>query len=150
MKRFLAYSLVMITLLAGVVSSSLFKNESGRLVPVSSSQQQKAPGQQQTFFSASDLYLSVGVNTEQIRLSNSLQNFSYRVLPSQSNAFSIHHSTQITRQDFFTGTTVSLLNSANKQMDGYYLYHLRKLLIWSLFLNPSERYIVATFFHLTH
>jgi len=75
------------------------------------------------------MFLSVGVNNEQIRLTNSLQNFSYRVLPSLQNPFRIQHSTQITKQIYFTGTTAYLLNSANKQLDGYYLYHLRKLLI---------------------
>jgi len=129
MKRFLAYSIILITLLAGVVSSSAFKNISGLPVNQPVGHQQSRPTQHQSFFTASDMFLSVGVNNEQIRLTNSLQNFSYRVLPSLQNPFRIQHSTQITKQIYFTGTTAYLLNSANKQLDGYYLYHLRKLLI---------------------
>jgi len=100
-------------------------------MPVSQSamHQQSIPNQQQSYFSSSDLFQAVGVNNEQIRLSNSLQNFSHRVLPSLLNAFRIQHSMQLTQQKFCTGTTAFLLNSANKQLDGYYLYHLRKLLI---------------------
>jgi len=129
MKRFLAYYLILITLLAGVVSSPAFKNKSCLPVTLSVEHQQSRPTEHQSFFTASDMFLSVGVNNEQIRLTNSLQNFSYRVLPSLQNPFRIQHSTQITKQIYFTGTTAYLLNSANKQLDGYYLYHLRKLLI---------------------
>ncbi|MDD4968909.1 MAG: hypothetical protein PHT07_05730 [Paludibacter sp.] len=129
MKRFLAYSLILITLLAGVVSSTAFKSKPCLPVSQSTGHQQTIPNQHQSYFSSSDLFLAVGVNNEQIRLSNSLQNFSHRVLPSLLNAFRIQHSIQLTQQRFSTGTTVFLLNSANKQLDGYYLYHLRKLLI---------------------
>jgi len=129
MKRFLAYYLILITLLAGAVSSSTFKTKAYSPVTPSKEQQQSIPNPHQSFFSASDLFLSLGVNSEQIRLSNSLQNFSYRVLPSLLNAFRIQHSIQITQQKFSTGTAAYVLNSANKQLDGYYLYQLRKLLI---------------------
>jgi hypothetical protein len=129
MKRFLAYSLILITLLAGVVSSSTFKSKTCQPLTLSSGHDQSNQNTHQSFFSASDLFLSVGVNNEQIRLSNSLQNFSYRVLPSLLNAFRIQHSIKITQQEFATGTAVYELNSSNKQLNGYYLFHLRKLLI---------------------
>jgi len=129
MKRFLAYYLILITLFTGIVSSSLF--ESRASIPESQyrGQNQSNPNPKQSFFSATDLFLPVGVNNEQIRLSNSLQNFSHRVLPSLLNSFRIQHSIQITQQKYCTGTTAYQLNSANKQLNGYYLYHLRKLLI---------------------
>lgn len=129
MKRFLAYSFVVIALFFGVISTSAFRNVSFATVTAASDHKQSFPNHHQSFFSTADLFLSAGVNNEQIRLSNSLQNCSYRVLPSLLNTFRINHSIQLSLQKFFTGTTAFLLNSANKQLDGYYLYHLRKLLI---------------------
>jgi len=127
MKRFLAYSFVAVALFFGVVSTSAFRNVSS--VTAASDHKQSFPNHHQSFFSAADLFLSAGVNNEQIRLSNSVQNCSSRVLPSLLNVFRINHSIQLSLQKFVTGTTAFLLNSANKQLDGYYLYHLRKLLI---------------------
>ena len=129
MKRFLAYYFVVIALFIGVVSSTALRNIASSTVTASSDQKQSFPNHHQSFFSAADLFLSAGVNNEQIRLSNSVQNCSYRVLPSLLNAFRINHSIQLSLQKFFTGTTAFLLNSSYKQLDGYYLYHLRKLLI---------------------
>ena len=129
MKRFLAYYLVAVTLLTGVTSMfaprSLFFHTPTDL----SVHHQPSSNTRPSFVTTIDLFLSAGVNNEQIRLSNSGQNFSYRLLPSQLHAFRMFHSAQVVRQKFFMGTTASLLNSSRKQLDGYYLYHLRKLLI---------------------
>jgi len=119
-----------VTLFIGVASGSMPKSEILRsYAKTTSHQQQQLPKDHQSFFSASDLMLSAGMNNEQIKLTHSGQNVSYRNFPSSLNAFRIHHSTQIGNQKFFTRSTLFLRNSANKQLNGYYLYHLRKLLI---------------------
>jgi len=129
MKRILAYFFVAVMLLVAVASTSVFRSE--RIIPVtnSTSNQQSPQGQHPSFFAAGDLCLSTGINNEQIRLSNSIQNISYRIYPSLLNAFRTNHSTQLADQKISTGTIVFLLSSAKKQLNGYYLYHLRKLLI---------------------
>ena len=129
MKRFLAYYFVVIALFIGVVSTTAFRNISTATVTAVANHKQSFPNPHQSFFSAADLFLSAGMNNEQIRLTNSIQNCSFRVLPSLFNTFRINHSIQLSLQKFFTGTTAFLLNSSYKQLDGYYLYHLRKLLI---------------------
>ena len=129
MKRFAAYCLIVVTLFIGVASTSMVSNTSFSHVANSPAHEQSSSNDHQSFFTANELPFSVGMNTEQIRLSHSIQNFSHRVLPSLLNAFRIQHSSKIDLQKYFTIHSVFLLNSANKQMDGYYLYHLRKLLI---------------------
>ncbi len=131
MKRLVAYTLVVIALFVGVISTS---TSTPIIEPAKSANQislHQAPvfNHHQSFFSAFDVFQAVGVNSEQIHLANSFQNFSYRVFPSLLNSFRILHTAQITQQKFFSGTTSYLLNSSNKQLDGYYLYHLCKLLI---------------------
>ncbi len=129
MKRFFTYCLLAVTLFVGVTATSVFRNE--HIVPNTglTGHQRSLPDQRQSSFTANDLFLSVGMGNEQIRLTHSLQNLSFRVLPSLSNASRIIHSTQLVHQKFFTGYTIFLLKSAFKQLDGYYLYYLRKLLI---------------------
>jgi hypothetical protein len=129
MKRFLAYYFVVIALFAGVVSTTAFRNISTATVSADTDHKQSFPNHQQSFFLSADLFLSSGVNSEQIRLTNSIQHCSTRVFSSLLNTFRINHSIQLSLQKYFTVQTSFLLNSANKQLDGYYLYHLRKLLI---------------------
>jgi len=129
MKRFLTYCFIAATLFIGVASGFMQGSNMPHSFAKIPSHQQKLPADQPSFYSASDLFLSAGMNNEQIRLTHSVQNISYRIFPSSLNAFRIQHSTQIGNQKFVTRSTLFLLNSANKQLDGYYLYHLRKLLI---------------------
>ena len=129
MKRFLTVCLVAVILLAGVAST--FRVQRGTVTPgsTSSSHQGSTPDQHASFFDASDLLLSTGMTNEQIRLTHSIPNLSYRIYPSLLNAFRIKHSEQLVQQKFFSGNVLFLLNYANKQSKGYYLYYLRKLLI---------------------
>jgi len=129
MKRFVTYCFIAVTLFIGVASGFMPGSDIHHSSAKTIAHQQKLPDDHQSFFSASDLLLSVGMNNEQIRLTHSVQNISCRIFSSSLNAFRIQHSTQIENQKFCTRTTLFLLNSANKQLDGYYLYHLRKLLI---------------------
>ena len=69
------------------------------------------------------------MRNEQSRLTNLFQSISFRLLPSFTNTFRIYYSTQVDLQQFVTGRTFFLLQSAFAQLNGYYLYHLRKLLI---------------------
>jgi len=129
MKRFVTYCLIAAILFIGVASGFMPGSDIHHSDTKTTAHQQKLPKDHQSFFSASDLMLSAGMNNEQIKLTHSGQNVSYRNFPSSLNAFRIHHSTQIGNQKFFTRSTLFLRNSANKQLNGYYLYHLRKLLI---------------------
>jgi len=129
MKRFMTFCFIAATLFIGVASGIMPGSDLLNSYPKLPSNQEKLPDDHQSFFSATDLLLSAGMNNEQIRLTHSVQNISCRIISSSMNAFRIHHSTQIENQKFFTRSILFLLNSANKQKDGYYLYHLRKLLI---------------------
>jgi phenylalanyl-tRNA synthetase beta subunit len=125
----MTYCFVVIALSYGVISVCMFKSEPVIPVTYSHENQQSSQEQHPSFFTSGSLFLSVGINNEQLRLSHSMQNVSYRIYPSLLNAFRTNHSTQLVDQKIFTGNAVFILNSAKKQMDGYYLYHLRKLLI---------------------
>jgi len=129
MKRFLTVCLVAVILLAGVAST--FRVQRGTVAPdtTSSSHQKTTSDQHPSFFDASDLLLSTGMTNEQIRLTHSIPNVSYRIYPSLLNGYRIQHSEQMVQQKFFSGNVLFLLNCANKQLKGYYLYYLRKLLI---------------------
>ena len=129
MKRFLTCCFIAVTLFYGVASGWMQGSDIQHSYAIAPSLQQTDPNNHPSFFSATDLLLSVGMNNEQIRLTHSLQNVSCRIFPSLLYAFRIQHSTQTGNQKFFIRSSVFLLNSANKRLDGYYLYHLRKLLI---------------------
>jgi len=129
MKRFLPLCLVAVILFAGVASTSMIRQGTVALVSSSTNHQKSIPDQHQSFFDASDLFLSTGMINEQIRLTHSIPNVSYRIYPSLLNAYRIQHSEQLVQQRFFSGNVLYLLNSANRQLKGYYLYYLRKLLI---------------------
>ena len=129
MKRLLAYGLLVVVLFIGVISMAMSTGEP--LVSLTNSHENTQPeqGQHQSYLAAGNLFIFAGMNNEQIRLTHSMQSISYRIWPSLLNAFRTNRSTQLVHQKFFTGIAVFNLSSANKQLDGYYLYHLRKLLI---------------------
>ena len=129
MKRFLTCCFLAVTLFNGVASGCMKGSDIQLSCAYTSSLQQTDPNNHPSFFSATDLLLSVGMNNEQIRLTHSFQNVSSRIFPSLLNAFRIQHSTQTGNQKFIIRSALFLLNSANKHLDGYFLYHLRKLLI---------------------
>ena len=128
-KRFLTYGLLLVVLFIGMNSISVPTNETFAPLTNSTENQQPEQGQHPSYFAAGNLFLFAGMNNEQIRLSHSMQSISYRIWPSSVNAFRTLHSTLLVYQKFFTGIAVFNQSSATKQLDGYYLYHLRKLLI---------------------
>jgi hypothetical protein len=129
MKRFLTHVLLAVILFAGITTP--FVSGYKTVLPVADSQESKQsfPYSHQSSFDSIDLLVSVGMRNEQIRLTNLFQQASFRLLPSQSNNFRINYSTQLSHQLFATFRLTFLRKSAFKQSDGYYLYHLRKLLI---------------------
>lgn len=129
MKRFLTYTLAAVILLIGSARITVSGNEIAFQKRGLTEQQLPSSGQHQSVFRSDDLLFSAGIGNEQIRLNQSLQNLSVRVLTSSVNIFRALHFTHLGNQKFFTTFTVFLLKSAFKQSDGYYLYHLRKLLI---------------------
>jgi hypothetical protein len=90
---------------------------------------QPSTNNKQAAFSSIDLFVSAGITTQQTRLTHLFQSVSFRLVPSFSNTFRISYFTQVARQQYATGTIFFLQQLAFKQTDGYYLYHLRKLLI---------------------
>ncbi len=113
----------------GVAFTFVSRNESIRLDANQIATNKPLADQHQSVFSATDLFLSVAAGNEQIRLSHSFQYVTSRLLPSLSNLFRINHSVQLMNSQYCIGYTGFLLKSAYKQLDGYYLYYLRKLLI---------------------
>jgi hypothetical protein len=131
MKRLITYCLLAVALLTGITTTTVCRSEAlNSKTGLSNHNQQSLPDQQQSSFTANDLFCSIGTGSEHSsRLTYSYQYLSFRTLSSLSDASRIHHSIQLTRQQFSAGITAFLLKSAFKQSDGYYLYHLRKLLI---------------------
>lgn len=129
MKRFLTYTLAAVILLIGSTRITVSGNEIIFQKTGLTEQQLPSSGHHESVFRSDDLLFSKGIGNEQIRLNHSLQNLSVRVLTSSVNAFRALHFTQLGNQKFFSTFTVFLLKSAFKQSNGYYLYHLRKLLI---------------------
>ena len=129
MKRFLAYCLLAVTLFIGVASTAMFGSESSRSEIKLAANHKVFPDQHQGSFSAINLFLSTGIGNQQTELLHSFQNTSFRLFNTSSNSFSISHSTRQGSRQFSAGCTCFLLKSAYKQLDGYYLYFLRKLLI---------------------
>lgn len=130
MKRLVTYCLLAVILLMGVTATSVCSTQKFLMTASSITLKQSLPDRHQSSFTAMDLPISVGATSnEQVRLSNPAQHISFRVLPAFSNMFRINRSVQIAQQQFLSGYTGFLLKSAFKQSDGYYLYHLRKLLI---------------------
>lgn len=129
MKQFLIYCLVAVSLFMGVNTTSVLRSE--RVLPQAggSTQKQTMPKQQHSYLSATYVLVSIGMANEQIQFANLFQCFSSRVSTSLTNAFRVSYLQQIAILRYFKFETVFSLTSAFKQLDGYYLYHLRKLLI---------------------
>lgn len=129
MRRFLSYCLVAVTLFIGVTYTfTSFRKGFETNVPVHN--QKASPiSQEQYTLSATDILLSVGVGNEQVRISNAFQQITNRVLSSSANTLRLIRSAQLIHLRISTRYTLFLLKSSFKQLDGYYLYHLRKLLI---------------------
>ncbi|HEY6914301.1 MAG TPA: hypothetical protein VI413_06465 [Paludibacter sp.] len=129
MKRLLAYCLVVVILLAGVITTSVSAPENVLSKSTSAAGKKNLPDHKQSSFNAADVFASVGMTNEQVRLTNSFQHVTSRIFSSTSNGHRIIYSEQIAQQQYASGYTGFLLKSAFKQLDGYYLYYLRKLLI---------------------
>jgi hypothetical protein len=128
MKRLMAYCLVAMTLLAGVITSTVHAPQTNLSETVSASKK-NFPDHKQSSFSATDVFASVGITNEQIRLTNSFQQVSIRLFSSNSHDGRIIYSEKIAHRQYVSGYVDFQLKSAFKQLDGYYLYYLRKLLI---------------------
>ena len=129
MKRFITTCLVAVALLSAVTTSRVRVNEAVADKSGLNSHQQSLPEEHQSGFNASDLFLSAGIGNPQMRISHSFQYLSLRVTLSLSNLSRIIHSGQVDQQKFATSSLSFLLKSALNQLNGYYLYHLCKLLI---------------------
>ena len=129
MKRFLLYCLVAVSLFIGVNGTSVLRSERVLAPTSATTHKQALPEHQHAYLSATDMLVSVGMRNEQVHLTNLLQCFSCRVTNSLSNAFRVSYFQQIALLHYFKFDTVFSLKSAFMQLDGYYLYHLRKLLI---------------------
>lgn len=130
MKQFIIYCLVAVSLFIGVNSTSVLRSE--RSFPhtcPTTTHKQTIPEHQQSYLSATDVLISIGLKNEQVRLTNLLQCFPSRVTTSSTNAFRVSYLQQIAILRYFKFDSIFSLKSAFKQLDGYYLYHLRKLLI---------------------
>jgi len=101
-----------------------------------------------TSINANNQLLGIGVRSGQIRHRNSFQYLSFRTLSSTSKASRIKHSSRLEHQKYITGYTTLLSKSASNQTNGYYLYHLHKLLIWPPPYSPLRETKDNTFLFL--
>jgi hypothetical protein len=129
MKRFITYCLVAVALFFGATTATMSGGDNVGDITVSNDQHQSSSPAHHSCFSAMDLFQSAAIANSHIRLTYSVQHLSFRVLHSFSNAFRINYSVRIDFQKYVCGSGDFLLKASFKQLDGYYLYHLRKLLI---------------------
>ena len=131
MKRFITYCLIAVTLFIGVTSARMLRSDNNSRTNnfngIYYGHQKSSSGENHTYFLATDFVLSAS-GSEHLRLPFFSQNGSFRIIPF-SNTFRITHSSQIVHLQYNTITSCFVLLSAIKQSGGYYLYHLRKLLI---------------------
>ena len=128
MKRFLSYCLLAVTLFVGVAYTFMSHKESLKS-DISAHNDKTTPVQYQYILKATDFFQFVGVGNEPTHVTNAFQQISTRIFSSSSNTLRMVRSSQLIHLKISTGNTVFLLKSSFKQLDGYYLYHLRKLLI---------------------
>ncbi|MDP4239558.1 MAG: hypothetical protein Q8904_08835 [Bacteroidota bacterium] len=129
MRYIITFCLLVVTLFAGAATTSISKSEIS--VPkhlLTSLPRNSSPDHHHTRFNSGNLFFD-SVGNEQIRLTNSLQHLSFRILPSFSKASRVRYSNRLDQQKFITGHAQFLLKAAFNQTTGYYLYHLHKLLI---------------------
>ena len=133
MKHFYTFCLFLVALIAGTTYSPTLESEI--VVPIhrlSSTQLKSHQNHYQTNFNNYVSLLKRASRNGRIRYSNSFQQLSFKVLPSLSNVYRMNHSAILEHQKFITCYSLQLLESAFNQTNGYYLYHLQKLLIWFL------------------
>ena len=130
MKRFMIHCFLAVALILGVTTTTVHQSkanvyhtgETNRL-------QQSLPEQPESNLTQSDFFISVGWCNGQSSLLQPVQLYPLRVSTSLYNTARINYLVQLQFQQFSTSTTRFLLQSAFKQRNGYYLYHLCKLLI---------------------
>jgi len=131
MKKFLTYSMLVVALFFSVAlmcNRDVIDYELFSLNITNLQADEKPSSSENHFFlSSSDFRLPCQGN-EQIRLSVSLPGSLFRMDP-HSNAFRINLFSKLACQKFYTFFNSFLLQSARKQLKGYYLFHLCKLLI---------------------
>lgn len=132
MKCFLKYIVTLILVSAvlffGIASVSLHTPKAG---PISCylNEEHSAPQQPEGFFSQNDIFPLFGLGNERTNFSESGQTFPGAALNSLSNSTRISYLQQVHHQLYNSGNILYLLQLAFKQLNGYYLYHLCKLLI---------------------
>jgi hypothetical protein len=131
MKRLLSLCLLSVILFAGVtsinISNCIDKDQSGRITNSIHKSPESSCENNRFYISSSDFHL-LGFGNEQIRLSFSSQNAPLEIF-SVSDSLRITYSRQLEALKFQCTITSFLLQSARTQLNGYYLYQLRKLLI---------------------
>ena len=128
MKRLITYCLLTVTLIFGVASTTVY-NKTNATANETISQHQSWPQQSESNFSNSNFLTSVGLGNGQTSLLYAAQSLAYRITTSFSNTARINHLVQLQLQQLTLSNASYLLQSAFNQRNGYYLYHLCKLLI---------------------
>lgn len=130
MKYIITFWLLVIALCAGAttVSASKSKTELHKY-RISIKQQSSVSDHHQTTHNTRNLLVGIGARNLRIRHTNSCQHLSFKAIRSSSKASRIRHSVKLEQQKYITSYTEFLLNSACSQTYGYFLFHLRKLLI---------------------
>ncbi len=127
MKRFFSCILVAIALLYGAITTIMSEKEFDFSKGSQIEHKHTEPNTNNSSFSKTDFFLS-GNESELITFSYSFYQTPIRII-SKSDSQRIKKFKQVVRQQYVAGENSFLLESAFKQLDGYYLYHLRKILI---------------------
>lgn len=128
LKYFVTLFMVSAVLTFGIATVSVYpfkvSQESNKV-----NDEDSAPGPVSGFFSKSEISSLFGLGNERTNISEPGQTIPGAAANSASNSLRINHLQQIHHQLYNTGNNFYLLQSAFKQLNGYYLYHLCKLLI---------------------
>ena len=127
MNRFLIYCLTAVTLFLGV--TRFVASDKMQSTTVAANADNQKSDRNLFYFSSVDYGFVGGTSAEQFRLQNLFQQTSFRLLSYSSNALRVANSVQLSYRQYLVSASDCMLRSAFKQLDGYYLYFLRKILI---------------------
>ena len=130
MKRLFSIFTIVVALIYGAIMFSVTSREQAA-APTSSrvNQDQCASNTHRSFVLNAETLLTSGQESTLVNHSYNLQEGSLRICSYSTNACRLRNFKQLVCQQYLSRKNVCQFRLAFKQLNGYYLYHLRKLLI---------------------
>lgn len=130
MKRVFSIFILILALLYGAIAFSVsLREQTTDRTTCQIDKDQQVLDTHRSFEWNTQTLLSSGQESTLVNCSYNLHEGSLRICSYSNNACRLRNIKQLVYQQYLTRKKVCLFRLAFKQLDGYYLYHLRKLLI---------------------